>query len=221
MTLKKLIRENKYEFLIFGLIQHLFVGIFLTDLPFYASVIWPINMIILSISCMMIFENKSKTQIGFSILFSFLVFILPIVLQFVSDDLQLLIWLSGIYVAFFVYVLWEVMRYLMKPSYINKEIISAAGCGIFLLIEIAVFLMQALYYSDPTSFTGISTGNPATTYIDFVYFSSITITSIGYGDILPSSHTAKLFTSLFGIIGQFYTVVLVGILISKFTSRGK
>lgn len=221
MTLKKLIRENKYEFLIFGLIQHLFVGIFLTDLPFYASVIWPINMIILSISCMMIFENKSKTQIGFSILFSFLVFILPIVLQFVSDDLQLLIWLSGIYVAFFVYVLWEVMRYLMKPSYINKDIISAAGCGIFLLIEIAVFLMQALYYSDPTSFTGINAGNPATTYIDFVYFSSITITSIGYGDILPSSHTAKLFTSLFGIIGQFYTVVLVGILISKFTSRGK
>lgn len=221
MTLKKLIRENKYEFLIFGLIQHLFVGIFLTDLPFYASVIWPINMVILSISCMMIFENKSKTQIGFSILFSFLVFILPIVLQFVSNDLQLLIWLSGIYVAFFVYVLWEVMRYLMKPSYINKDIISAAGCGIFLLIEIAVFLMQALYYSDPTSFSGISSENPATTYIDFVYFSSITITSIGYGDILPSSHTAKLFTSLFGIIGQFYTVVLVGILISKFTSRGK
>lgn len=221
MTLRKLIRENKYEFLIFGLIQHLFVGIFLTDLPFYASVIWPINMVILSISCMMIFENKSKTQIGFSILFSFLVFILPIVLQFVSNDLQLLIWLSGIYVAFFVYVLWEVMRYLMKPSYINKDIISAAGCGIFLLIEIAVFLMQALYYSDPTSFSGISSENPATTYIDFVYFSSITITSIGYGDILPSSHTAKLFTSLFGIIGQFYTVVLVGILISKFTSRGK
>lgn len=221
MTLRKLIRENKYEFLIFGLIQHLFVGIFLTDLPFYASVIWPINMVILSISCMMIFENKSKTQIGFSIFFSFLVFILPIVLQFVSNDLQLLIWLSGIYVAFFVYVLWEVMRYLMKPSYINKDIISAAGCGIFLLIEIAVFLMQALYYSDPTSFKGISSGNPATTYIDFVYFSSITITSIGYGDILPSSHSAKLFTSLFGIIGQFYTVVLVGILISKFTSRGK
>ena len=219
--IRKIIKENKYEFLIFGLIQHLFIGIFLTDLPFYSSVIWPINMIILSISGMMIFENKSKVQIGISIVFSFLVFILPILLQLVSDDLQLLIWLSGIYVLFFVYVLWEVMRYLMKPSYINKDIISAAGCGIFLLIEIAVFQMQTLYYIDSSSFSGIANENPASIYIDFVYFSSITITSIGYGDILPCSHSAKLFTSFFGIIGQFYTVILVGVLISKFTSKNK
>lgn len=219
MVLKKFIKENKYEFLIFGLIQHLFVGIFLTDLHFYSAVIWPVNMIVLGLTCVNIFEKKSKIQIGISIAFSILVFVLPILLQYFGNNLQLMIWLSGIYVAFFVYVLWEVMRFLIKPSYINKDIISAAACGLFLLIEIAIFLMQTLYYPNPTSFSGINNDGPASTYIDFVYFSSITVTSIGYGDILPHSHTAKLFTSFFGIIGQFYTVVLVGILISKFTSK--
>jgi hypothetical protein len=55
--------------------------------------------------------------------------------------------------------------------------------------------------------------------MDMVYFSSITLTTIGYGDILPDTHTTKLLASLFGIIGQFYSVVLIGILISKFSSQ--
>jgi hypothetical protein len=60
--------------------------------------------------------------------------------------------------------------------------------------------------------------SPSAVYMDLVYFCSITMTSIGFGDILPNNHVTKLITSLFGIIGQFYSVVLVGILISKFTA---
>jgi len=43
-------------------------------------------------------------------------------------------------------------------------------------------------------------------------------TSIGFGDITPNSHVTKLLTSFLGVTGQFYSVVLVGILITKFTS---
>lgn len=55
--------------------------------------------------------------------------------------------------------------------------------------------------------------------MDLVYFCSITLTTIGYGDITPNAYYTKLATSLIGIAGQFYSVVLLGILISKFTSR--
>jgi hypothetical protein len=112
-----------------------------------------------------------------------------------------------------------VVKFLIKPSYINIDIISASACGYFLLIEIATFLMQLLFYNDPHSFKGISTASNSETFIDFVYFSSITLTSIGFGDILPNAHYTKLLTSFFGIAGQFYTVVLVGILLSKFSSK--
>lgn len=219
MMLKTFLKKNKYELLIVGLVQHLFIGIFLSDLQFYASVVWPINMVVLGITCISVFENHSKFQLFLTVLFFIFVIILPVCLQLFGTSNEHLLWLSGVYVAFFVYVFWEVMRFLIKPSYINKDIISAAACGLLLLIEIAVFLMQTLYYPYPNSFTGINNTGSAAIYIDFVYFSSITITSIGYGDILPNSHTAKLFTSFFGIIGQFYTVILVGILISKFTSK--
>jgi hypothetical protein len=52
-----------------------------------------------------------------------------------------------------------------------------------------------------------------------LYYSTITLTSIGYGDITPNVHYTKLIVSLVGIVGQFYSVVLVGILISKFVSK--
>lgn len=74
-------------------------------------------------------------------------------------------------------------------------------------------------YADQDSFKGIDYSSPAHVFIDLVYFCSITLTTIGFGDITPSAPHTKLASSLFGVAGQFYSVVLVGILISKFTSK--
>jgi hypothetical protein len=108
---------------------------------------------------------------------------------------------------------------LVKPSYINVDIISASACGYFLLIEICTFLLQLFVYQNNKSFIGIDMANSATIFMDLVYFSSILLTSIGFGDITPNMYHTKLIASFFGIVGQFYSVVLVGILISKFTSN--
>ena len=126
--------------------------------------------------------------------------------------------ISTVYVLFFLFIFLEIIRFLLKPSYINTDIISASACGYFLLIEVNVFLMQIFFYNNSHSIKGIDMSSTSAVYMDLVYFCSITITSIGFGDILPNSHVTKLVTALFGIIGQFYTVVLVGILISKFSS---
>ncbi|MEO7960854.1 MAG: ion channel [Ginsengibacter sp.] len=80
--------------------------------------------------------------------------------------------------------------------------------------------MQSFFYRHPGSFKGINITSPAGIFMDFVYFSSISLTSIGFGDITPTIYYTKLTTSFFGMAGQFYSVVLVGILISKFSARG-
>ena len=152
-------------------------------------------------------------------IFFLLVLALPIGLTFWGRNLYYFIFLNIGYVLFFLFIFWEVLKYLIKPSYINTDIILASACGYFLLIEISTFLLQFFVYKNPQSFKGIDLSNPASTYIDLVYFSSITLTSIGFGDITPNEHHTKLITSFFGIAGQFYSVVLVGILISKFTSN--
>jgi len=218
VNLLDFIYKHQYEFVLVALIQHLFIGIFLTDLILYARVIWPINMVILGLASVGIFIKKRKWK-NYILAFLFiLVLILPLILPFAGEVPYFMQILSLIYVAFFAYLFLEVIRFLIRPGYINVDIISASACGYLLLIEMSVFLLQLLFYNNPASISNIDTSNPASTYIDLVYFCTIIQTTIGFGDISPTTHYTKLVVSLFGVFGQFYTVVLVGIIISKFTS---
>ena len=42
------LQERKYEILLLALMQHLFIGVFLTDMAFYTHAIWPVNMLFLA-----------------------------------------------------------------------------------------------------------------------------------------------------------------------------
>lgn len=176
-------------------------------------------MLILGTASVGVFIEKGRWKNLLQSLLFLLVLALPIGLTFFKYNISYFLFLNIAYVLFFLLIFWEVLKYLIKPSYINSDIISASACGYFLLIEISTFLLQFFIYQNIHSFKGIDFSSPANTYIDLVYFSSITLTSIGFGDITPNTHNTKLVTSLFGTVGQFYSVVLVGILISKFTSN--
>lgn len=213
------LRRCKYEWLLLALVLHLFIGIVLTDMTFYTRVIWPANMLLLGLTSVKVFIGKGQWK-NYTRNFLFVVvLLLPISLPFFGTYPGFMQGLSLIYTVYFVFIFWEIIRFLIRPSYINIDIISASACGYLLLIEITVFLIQFLYYDNPQAFTNIDGSNPAATYIDLVYFSSILQTTVGFGDITPQTHYTKLITALFGIAGQFYTVVLVGILISKFSAR--
>ena len=213
------LQRRKYELLLLALVQHLFIGIFLKDMDFYTDVVWPINMLILGICSVGVYVETSRWRNLIKNFLFLLVLLLPFSLAFIGQVPHYMSLLSLCYMLFFVFVFFEVMRYLVKPSYINADTISASACGYLLLIEIGVFLLQFLFYYDSTSFTGIDLMNHATVLMDLIYFCSITMTSIGYGDITPHAHYMKLITAAFGIVGQFYSVVLVGVLISKFASQ--
>ena len=218
-SLRYFLRTHKYEVLLFALLQHLFIGIFLQDLPFYSKIIWPINMVVLGVASIGVFIEKSRRKTTIKNILFLLTLALPISLPYAESIPYFMLILNLTYVAFYVFIFSEILKFLIKPGYINADIISASGCGYLLLVEISVFLFQFFYYKNPDSFKGIDTTSMAVIYMDFVYFCTITLTSIGYGDISPNLYYTKLITAFIGILGQFYSVVLVGILISKFSSK--
>lgn len=219
MTPHQFLKKYKYELLLFGLFQHLFMALFIGNLDTYRYYFWPANMILLGFTSFGVYLEHNKKRLLILRILIITMCSTPVLSYFVGFSSNVLIFLSFSYVAFFAYVFYEVLRFLFKPSYINQDIILASGCGYLLLIEIATFTQQAIFYFGSAAYKGLDISHPTATFVDFVYFSTITITSIGFGDILPNTHYAKLLTALIGIVGQFYTVVLVGILISKFTSR--
>ena len=56
-------------------------------------------------------------------------------------------------------------------------------------------------------------------HLDMVYYSLITQCSVGYGDILPSSETARMIAVIQAVIGQFYMAVVVAVFVGMYASQ--
>jgi len=50
---------------------------------------------------------------------------------------------------------------------------------------------------------------------DIVYYSFVSITTIGFGEIVPQSQIAKSLSIFSGIIGQFYLAIIMALIIGK------
>ena len=55
--------------------------------------------------------------------------------------------------------------------------------------------------------------NRAAMFPEFTYFSFITLTSVGYGDLAPIGPPARALAIVEGIFGQLYTAILIGKLV--------
>ena len=51
-------------------------------------------------------------------------------------------------------------------------------------------------------------------FSDFIYFSIVTLSTLGYGDIVPVSAQARALVSLEVLLGQFYLAVVVARLVA-------
>lgn len=56
-------------------------------------------------------------------------------------------------------------------------------------------------------------------YLQVLHFSFTTLTTLGYGDIVPISETALVLTNLQAIVGQMYPAIFISILVGGYLSR--
>jgi hypothetical protein len=70
--------------------------------------------------------------------------------------------------------------------------------------------------------SGISfPGDSAPQMFDYLYFSFVTLTSLGYGDVTPLSHLSRSTAILLAITGQLYMTVLIAMLVGKFLAHSE
>ncbi|MGB0895834.1 MAG: potassium channel family protein [Flavobacteriaceae bacterium] len=95
---------------------------------------------------------------------------------------------------------------------VNANSLFACISGYILLgIVSSMFFNLLNIYSHELSFN-----TDKNNFYDLLYYSFTTITSVGYGDIVPTTPLAKAITILVSISGQLYLTFLVGIIIGKY-----
>jgi hypothetical protein len=66
----------------------------------------------------------------------------------------------------------------------------------------------------PAAYAGIARGNAQGDRATWIYFSFVTLTTVGYGDITPVAHIARSFAILEALIGQLYPAIVLARLVS-------
>jgi voltage-gated potassium channel len=99
----------------------------------------------------------------------------------------------------------------------TAEIIMGAASSYFLIGLVWAFTFSLMEKFAPGSFR--LPESPIDVESQFVYFSFVTLTTVGYGDITPASMTARYYSVLEAVTGQLYLAVLVSGLVGLFISQ--
>ena len=119
---------------------------------------------------------------------------------------------------FFGYSVINILHIVVQSEEVTKETIFAAIVAYLLIAMMWAFLYMILELMIPGSFVFPDKSFRAET-MQFEYFSFVTITTLGYGDIIPLSNKASALALLEALIGQVYLVVLVAWLVGMHVSR--
>jgi hypothetical protein len=130
------------------------------------------------------------------------------VIYFLGSSPGVIIAIHSVVVIFLVLVAGTMLSHVLKDEVVTGEKVSAAIC-VYLFIGLTwAYLFSLTHYLEPGSF---HIEDPDLSH--FIYYSFITLSTLGYGDITPLSPSARALSYVEAITGQLYLTVLVARLV--------
>ncbi|MCF6269397.1 MAG: potassium channel family protein [Melioribacteraceae bacterium] len=179
-----------------------------------------LSMLIISCITSLKFRKEKFIQLSYFGLFTFtLIWINHFVGSLVTNLLSFIV-----LVFFTIYITYSMISYVARNKEISSVLLLNAINSYLLLGIIGSFLyiLSDIGYKLVFDITNGTinfgyTSNP--TFYDYIYFSFITLTTVGYGDVTPAIPFTKSLTMFVSLSGQLYLTILVALLVGKFLSK--
>jgi hypothetical protein len=102
-----------------------------------------------------------------------------------------------------------------------RNSVAVAQAELYTAVNVYLLLglvWAALYLALDSVFPGSikMAGSAADRQTELLYFSLITLSTVGYGDIVPLSGMARILTALEGVTGVLYIATTVALLVARF-----
>jgi Ion channel len=114
------------------------------------------------------------------------------------------------------------LAYVRRQRALTVDSIFATIAAYLLLALLFTQLYLFLMTWDPASFSlpVEASGRPVhLLQADMTYFSLVTLATVGYGDVLPATHTARMLAMFQAVVGIFYVAVVVSLFVGMYSSR--
>jgi hypothetical protein len=111
-------------------------------------------------------------------------------------------------------IMWVVARAVFEPGRITyHRVVGAILLYLTIgLVFVALYTMLGAWV--PNAFNGLTVTAHVSIPSDLIYFSFTTLTTVGYGDIVPVHPLARSLSNLEAIVGQLYPATLLARLVS-------
>lgn len=218
MLLKKLY-TFRFELFFCSLILILF-GSLIFPKQILNNLIMPLLFVLNIASGLVIFKKrKRQTVIGMLVLVS-LVFLYRLISN--SEERILEYIRFFVYFGFYALVTVEIISQVWNAKRVNKTVIYGLMSGYISLGLIGFFVFTCIEMIQPGSFSGLKElGMTAANIDDLMYYSYITLMTVGYGDIAPITDVAQKASMFIAMVGQFYLVIVTAVVIEKYIKHSQ
>ena len=212
--LKDILHSKERFLILMGLIMALLVlGPILEQLVTIRKLI---DIFLTAIILSMLYTITSKKRVFYFGWFLAIIMLLSLWLKyFISFELFATVSMT-VGVLFTLLVTSQTLQFIITSKTVTREVVYAAMLVYFLLAQLWAMVYTIVDRVDPASF---SLPGGQGDFLLFEYYSFVTLTTLGFGDITPLTKIAKAFSVLEAVVGQLYLVVVVAWFVGMLVAR--
>ena len=205
-------RKNKSKWLLASLVLLLLLPILVYLFPEYKGVLFQISLSLFVFAGIQLISTTLKHFVGGISIGLIAIFFIWLGAEN-SSGLFIKLARSLFACMFLLFLGYRLASVIGGSRKVTLNIIAAAVSGYFLIGLFGGQICQILNLIFPESFKLLEVDNQL---YSLTYYSFTTLTSLGFGDILPINPPAQSISLLIAITGQLYLTILVAILVGKY-----
>jgi voltage-gated potassium channel Kch len=117
-------------------------------------------------------------------------------------------------------VVTRLFRFILTAVRVNIEVLCAGIANLLLLGLLWGFAYELVGQLNPHAFAFASPPGveQTMTRMNAIYFSFVSLSTVGYGDILPVSGVARMLATMESMTGMLYVAVLISRLVALYST---
>jgi voltage-gated potassium channel len=204
--------KNNFIYLIVSLVVLLLAGALVDQFPSTLGqhIFQAASVVTLALSTFGFRSTKLRLQTGAGFTLSVLMIVM---LGVLLDEAGMSSLHLFVLIFFYIWATWLAAKQVLFSGPIDGNSIVGAICIYLLMGLIWALLYLFIAQTIPDAFNGLEQRVWYDNFADVAYYSFVTLTTLGYGDISPIVPIARFLVYMEAIVGVFYMAILVASLI--------
>ena len=214
--IKQFMEKHKYKLLLLSTLVYLVVPAYFIHTLFFELLILLAMSFLFVQSLFAVFDKRRHIIIA--IIIGGLILSVTWV-DYLQHNIAIQTIKLSMYVFFFGFIMTGLFKMIFSSKKVTLDLITVAIVIYLMMGIIGGALAHLIHIHNPLAYTYHEALHDHV-LLNFTYFSYVTLSTLGYGDITPNLPESQILAYLLAITGQFYIAVTVALLVSKYVSQG-